>query len=67
MSTILYFITTALIGVGTWLILHAAWKERLNPVLIVAIAVGIALVWPLVLVGILTVSILIFINKPRKS
>ncbi len=66
MSTFLYFIISCLIAVVTWLVLSAAWGKEVNPVLILLIAVGLALIWPLALAGLLVIGVLIFINKPRK-
>jgi len=67
MSTFIYLISTALIGVGTWLILNAAWRKELSPPIILLISIGVAAVWPFVLVGLLVIGILIFINKSRKA
>ena len=65
MSPLLYAILTVLIGVITWVVLHAAWHDRLHRALIILIAVAVALVWPVLLLGLVVVSLLILINKPK--
>ena len=67
MSTALYVAISCLIGIASWLVLHAAWSKELNPFIVLVIAISITLLWPLALLGLLVICILVFINKPRQS
>lgn len=66
MSTILYIAISCLVALITWLVVNIAWGKDLNPVTVLLITVGITLIWPLALLGLLVVGALILINKPRK-
>lgn len=66
MSSSIYLTCTVLIAVLAWLVLTAAWGKDVGPLLRLPLALTIALLWPLILVGLLIIGVLIFINKPRK-
>lgn len=66
MPASLYLISTILIAVCMWFVLSSAWGDDVAPMLRLPIAIVVALLWPLALVGLLLICVLIFANKPKK-